>query len=299
MIQLNLDLNYLTKYFDITTQRLNEYSSKTIDEIMELEEESGNYSSSALLKAAMKSPVKLAKLLRLTEPENRYLIIKNLNDDDLEKLLPYLSSKDLLFGIQYFRVDKIIELLNQLPTEELLSVVLKNFTLKDIFMMMPNQEMNKLLENDEVERKDVMKYFEALRADELQDIMVYLFGAEMYEKNQKEQLDFMNTLEDREFTKMIQRMKPKDKALLLVSLMNEKPKLLEEVDHENYTRPMRLMDKPDIIRSMKDLDPEFLIPMVQELPPDLIQVVATQIDPQAFAQVLVDEFPDILEKIAL
>ena len=34
MIQLNLDLNYLTQYFEITTQRLNEYSAKSIDEVM-------------------------------------------------------------------------------------------------------------------------------------------------------------------------------------------------------------------------------------------------------------------------
>ena len=59
------------------------------------------------------------------------------------------------------------------------------------------------------------------------------------------------------------------------------------------------MEKHDILKCMDVLDPEFLIPMVEELPPDLLQVVATQIDPRIFAQVLIDEFPDVLSKIAL
>ena len=126
MIQLNLDLNYLTQYFEITTQRLNEYSAKSIEEIMELEEQEGNQAAS-LLSAAMQNPDKLAKLLQLVDPKNRYLIIRNLSENDLDKLLPYLEQEDLLWGLKYFRVDKIIEMLNKLPTEELMSVVLQRF----------------------------------------------------------------------------------------------------------------------------------------------------------------------------
>lgn len=298
VIQLNLDLNYLTQYFEISTQRLNQYAAKSINEIMELEEAQGN-SAAALLQSAMQNPEKLAKLLQLMDPKNRYLIIRNLSEDDLNKLLPYLSQEDLLWGIKYFKVDKIIEMLNKLPTEELMFVVLQRFTMEDIFKLMPTQEMNKLLENEQVERKDVMKYFEALDPSELERILVEQFGPEMKEKTQEEQLKFMDSMKDDDFTKMLQRMQRKDKIGLLVNLCKEKPELIEEIDHKDITRPMRTMEKNDIIKCMEVLDPEFLIPMVQELPPDLLQVVATQIDPTVFAQVLIDEFPDVLARIAL
>ena len=298
MIQLNLDLNYLSQYFEITTQRLNEYSSKSIEEIMELELEQGN-DYAALISSAMQNPQKLAKLLQLVDPKNRYLIIRNLSENDLEKLIPYLEQDDLLWGLRYFRVDKIIEMLNKLPTEELMSVVLQRFTLKDIFMLMPTDEIDKFLENEKVERKDVMKYFESLDPSELERILVEQFGSVMKDKKPEEQLKFMESLKDDDFTKMLQGMKKKDKVGLMVSLCNEKPKLLEEIDPENITRPMRTMEKHDILKCMEVLDPEFLVPMVLELPPDLLQVVATQIDPQVFAQVLIDEFPDVLSKIAL
>ncbi len=298
MIQLNLDLNYLSQYFEITTQRLNEYASKSIEEVMELELEQGN-DYAALISSAMQNPQKLAKLLQLVDPKNRYLIIRNLSENDLEKLIPYLEQDDLLWGLRYFRVDKIIEMLNKLPTEELMSVVLQRFTLKDIFMLMPTDEIDKFLENEKVERKDVMKYFESLDPSELERILVEQFGSVMKDKKPEEQLKFMESLKDDDFTKMLQGMKKKDKVGLMVSLCNEKPKLLEEIDPENITRPMRTMEKHDILKCMEVLDPEFLVPMVLELPPDLLQVVATQIDPQVFAQVLIDEFPDVLSKIAL
>ena len=298
MIQLNLDLNYLTQYFEITTQRLNEYSAKSIDEVMELEEQEGNQAAS-LIASAMQNPDKLAKLLQLIDPKNRYLIIRNLSENDLSKLLPYLEQEDLLWGLKYFRVDKIIEMLNKLPTEELMSVVLQRFTLKDIFLLMPTEEMDKFFENEKVERKDVMKHFEALDPSELERILVEQFGSVMKEKTQEEQLKFMESLKDDDFTKMLQGMKKHDKIDLMVSLCKEKPKLLEEINPECLTNPMRTMEKHDILQCMSGLDPEFLIPMVEELPPDLLQVVATQIDPQVFAQVLIDEFPDVLSKIAL
>ena len=298
MIQLNLDLNYLTQYFEITTQRLNEYSAKSIDEVMELEEQEGNQAAS-LIASAMQNPDKLAKLLQLIDPKNRYLIIRNLSENDLSKLLPYLEQEDLLWGLKYFRVDKIIEMLNKLPTEELMSVVLQRFTLKDIFLLMPQEDINKFFENQEVERQDVMKYFETLNPSELERILMHQFGNSMKDKTQQEHLMFINSLRDEDFTKMLQNMEKPDQVGLMVGLVKEKPELMEQINPENITRPMRTMEKHDILKCMDVLDPEFLIPMVEELPPDLLQVVATQIDPQVFAQVLIDEFPDVLSKIAL
>ena len=41
MIRLDIDLSYLTKNFEIGTQRLNQYGAKSIDEIMEAEAAQG------------------------------------------------------------------------------------------------------------------------------------------------------------------------------------------------------------------------------------------------------------------
>lgn len=298
VIQLNLDLNYLTQYFNINTHRLNEYSSKSIEEIIELEAQEGNQVAH-LIASAMKNPDKLVNLLLLLDPKNRYLIITNLSQTDLKKLLPYLEQEDLLWGLRYFRVDKIIEMLNKLPTEQIMRVVLQRFSLKDIFLLMPQEDIDKFFENPEVERKEVMKYFESLNPADLERILMYQFGNSIKDKTQEEQLSFLESMRDRDFTKMLQNMERYDQVGLMIGLVKEKPELMEQISPENITRPMRVMEKQDILNCMDVLDPEFLIPMVEELPPDLLQVVATQIDPRVFAQILINDFPDVLTKIAL
>ncbi len=298
VIQLNLDLNYLTQYFNINTHRLNEYSSKSIEEIIELEAQEGNQAAH-LIASAMKNPDKLVNLLLLLDPKNRYLIITNLSQTDLKKLLPYLEQEDLLWGLRYFRVDKIIEMLNKLPTEQIMRVVLQRFSLKDIFLLMPQEDIDKFFENPEVERKEVMKYFESLNPADLERILMYQFGNSIKDKTQEEQLSFLESMRDRDFTKMLQNMERYDQVGLMIGLVKEKPELMEQISPENITRPMRVMEKQDILNCMDVLDPEFLIPMVEELPPDLLQVVATQIDPRVFAQILINDFPDVLSKIAL
>jgi len=57
--------------------------------------------------------------------------------------------------------------------------------------------------------------------------------------------------------------------------------------------------KEDKIKLMQKLDPEFLVPMVQELPVDLTQIVLTQIDPRDFADILAQDFQDILSSVVL
>ncbi len=298
MIQLNLDLHLLTSHFGVSTSRIGEYSSKSIEEVIELEKAQGNESIS-LLESAMKDPVKLIELLKLEDPENRYEIIKNLNQSDLEKLLPLLSQQDLLWGLKYFKTDVILEFMQQLPSEELQNIVFKHFTMKEVFMLMPNSEMNKLLENQNLERKDVMKHFESLDPKELERILTEQFGAIMKDKTQEQQLKFLEGMEDREFTKMLTEFNRNDKIDLLTNICKLDPKFIEEVNPSDMVKPMRTMEKAEIITSMQDLDPEFLIPMIQELPPELIQVVATQIDPEAFADILLEDFADILADISL
>ena len=50
---------------------------------------------------------------------------------------------------------------------------------------------------------------------------------------------------------------------------------------------------------MSTLDSEFLIPMIQQLPLDLTQIVLTQIDSNDFAEILANDFQDILSSVVL
>ena len=302
MIELNVDLSFLSKYFELSTSRVNSYSTKTIEEIMKLEEQNGNTQVSEFA-GILQNPNKVVELFRLMDPENRYMIIKNLSSEDLNKLLPYLKKDDLVWGLKYFTKDKLMELIQQLPKQELFSVVFQNFTLEDIVKLMPTDELNEFLNNDKIEKNDIMKYFNQLEFKDLMRLFSEYFGDEFLTQDENAEnrtmmLQTIQNLSPQDFNKFIMNMQVEDKGSLILNLVENKPELLMEFQNKSIARPMMLLEKAEILKSLNVLENELLIKMVEHLPEDLIQVVAAQIDPEVFATILVDKFSDILKQIS-
>ena len=105
MIRLDIDLSYLTKNFEIGTQRLNQYGSKSIDEIMEAEAEQGNPRAEKFEQEVLNDPKQLLKLFKLSNARNRYAILSNMNSADLEYIMQFLEPNDLLMGLMFFTKD--------------------------------------------------------------------------------------------------------------------------------------------------------------------------------------------------
>jgi Mg/Co/Ni transporter MgtE len=298
-IELKVCTSFLTNHLGISTSRVNRYSSKNIDEIIRQEAVEGN-AKAVEYAALMKNPNRVNEFLRLIDPQNRYLIIQNLSSHDLKKLLPHLSKQDLIWGLQYFTQDKLMELTQMLPKKDLLLLVFQNFELEDIIKMMPKDEMDKfLLENDKIEKKDVMKFFEMLDKQDLERIFEQFFGKPEQGTGQGEMLKTIEGQSNRDFAKMLEGMKDGDKQALIINLIENEPKLIMQLENPTIARPLDLLQKPELLESFKVLKPELLVNMVENLPDELLQVVATQIDPQIFAEILVDKFADVLKNIKL
>lgn len=295
MIELNLDLSYLSKYYGLSTQRISSYAQNDNENMITLETMQGVVTlDKEELKALLNHPSKVAKILQLQSPKNRYLIIKNLNEEDLAKLIPYLSSEQLAWGLQYFTSDKLEDLINHLPQEQVATLVFQHFGMMDILNLMDEDKMDKFLKNDKLERKDIMKYFEQLDTKQFEQIMMKQFGVGMVGKGKDEYLEMINGMKPDKFMEFLTNFERKDKMQLIAGICEINPNYILEFESEDLAKPFVLMDKSEILKTMPILDPEFLMPMVQELPKELLQVVATQIDPDAFADILVENFSDLL-----
>lgn len=300
VIELNLDLAYLSYYYELSTKRINQYAARDPESIITLETMAGavTLDKEEFMKL-MNKPSKVAKILQLQSPKNRYLILKNLNERDLAKILPYLSSEQLAWGLQYFTSKKLEDLINKLPTEQVATLVFQHFGIMDILDLMEDDKMNQFLKSDKLEKKDVMKYFEQLDDDKFRNIMMKQFGISMQKKDRGDYLTMIDEMNPDKFLEFLMNFDRKDKMELIAGLVEINPEYILEFENEDISRPFMLMDKDKILKTMPILDPEFLTPMIEELPPELIQVVATQIDPEVFAQILVEEFPDVLMEMLL
>ncbi len=298
MIQLNVDFSLLNKFFGIPINKISQYANKDLEEIMKIEAAQGNQKA-ADYKEILSDPDKLIKIFKLTNVENKYIILQNLSEEDLDNLLPYLKQEQLARGLNFFTEEKLMEMCAELPIEPLLQMVLEKFTILDILVLMDEDSLDKFIKQPDSERKYAQKYFETLDKKTLEQIMVYSFGADFYDKDKKEYLEHLENLNDRKYQEFLLSMERESKIGLINGMISQQEDLALLLDPEDVIAPMSLLMKADKVKLMGSLDAEYLIPMIQELPEDLVQIVLTQIDARDFSEVLARDFEDILSSVVL
>ncbi len=298
MIELDVDLLYLAQNYNIGTQRINQYGKTSLEDIMENEASNGNAAATNFDLAVLKDPKELAKVFKLYSARNRFKILKNMTTDDLKELMKYLDPKDLLNGLSFFTKDKLLQLTSELPKEKIALIVLNKFGQEKFLKMTSEKAMNKFFESDKLDKQQVTNAMQVLQPAALQAMMENFTGEEC--KDDKATiLKNMQGLETKKFRKMLQCMNKDSKEKVIAQLTQKDPDLYKEFSTEALVAPLSQLEKPEIIKAMQVLEPEDLVGMLEELPKDLMSVVVTQIDPEVFADLLCNNFQDILADIAV
>lgn len=298
MIQLNTDFTLLNKFFGISPNKIHKYANMGFEEIMKAEAEEGNLKAKNY-KEILADPDKLLDIFKLASVENKLIILQNMSEYDLDKLLPYLNNEQLSRGLQFFNDDKLIQMCEDLPVEELSQMVLEKFRVIDILSLLEENSMNVFIQQPDVERRYAQNYFESLNTEILENIMVQSFGAEYKDKSREEYLQEMKQMQDDDYTRFLISIERKQKIEMINNIVEQDNDLINLFKSDDLVKPMELLMKEDKIKMMKNLEQEFLIPMIQELPMDLTQIVLTQIDPKDFSEILAKDFQDILGEVVL
>ena len=198
MIQLQVDFNLLNKFFGIPVSRITQYANKDIEEIMELEAQQGNQKA-ADYKKILSDPDKILEIFKLTNLENKFIILQNMSEGDLDDLLPYLEQDQLAKGLNFFTEEKLIEMSKALPIEVLACMILEKFAMTDVLTLMEEDSMNQFIMQPDVERKYAQKYFEGLDNKSLEKIMAQSFGEEFKGKDREEYFEYLENLNDEDY----------------------------------------------------------------------------------------------------
>ncbi len=298
MIQLQVDFTLLNKFFGIPISRIAQYENKDIEEIMELEAANGNQKARDYEKI-LSDPDKLLEIFKLSNIENKYIILQNMSESDLDSLLPYLKQDQLAKGLNFFTEEKLMSMASELPIEEIIGMIFEKFNLFDVLNLMDEDSMDTFIMQPAAERKYAQKYFESLDQKSLEKIMVYSFGESFKEKSSQEYLEHLESLNEQDYKRFLVSMEREEKIKLINGMASEEEDLLLLFEAQDLIAPMNNLMKEDKVKLMSNLDSEFLIPMIQELPLDLTQIVLTQIDPRDFAEILARDFQDILSSVVL
>lgn len=298
MLQLQVDFSLLNKFFGISLSKISQYANKDIEEIMEIEAQQGN-TKAENYKEILSDPDKLYDIFKLSNTENKYIILQNMSEEDLDNLLPLLKQEDLLLGLNYFTDEKIMSMCEELPIEVLSAMVLEKFSVINVLSLMSENSMNSFLKEPDVDRQYCENYFKNMNGDDFKKLMAQYLGPEFEEKSQKESLEYLSNLDDSKYQQFLLSFERNDKINLINGIVSQDEDLIYLFENSDMIAPMNLLEKPDKIKMMGNLEKEFLVPMIKELPVDLTQIVLTQIDSREFSKVLARDFQDILSSVVL
>lgn len=297
MITLDADLYLITSRLNISPKRLSEYADKSLEEIIEAEAAQGNMQAAQLGSQILTDPVELQKIFKLADPNNRYAILRNLSEHDLNSLLPLLTPEDLVMGLNFFTKDKLLTLLGSIPKNQLVRYVSQMFTPEQIMQLMPEKNIDKVLQSQDLDKGLVLKHLKSLRPEILAQMIEAATGKPVKSMDPQELIKQIASLSPDKYKNALISIPPQNKRFFVLQMIKEEPKVLQLFDADAYVKILGQKEKPDLIRSAGVIPPDQLIKMMGALPQDLLAIVVTQIDPGKFADMLIKDYKDILSEL--
>lgn len=296
-LAISSTLEYLQTRLGISEAKMQIYADKSLEQILEAEAAQGNQAAIQMAADMFSDPNQLVELFQLADPENKLVIMQSMTSAQLEKLVPMLEPDDLVEGLQFFTQDSLMDLLKEIPKEELVKTVFQMFSEQQIIENMPDKQLDKLLTSTDMDKEMLLQNLKSIPEMYLQQILESVTGEEAKESNANDLVNQIGQLGDMQYKHAIMNLQPTQKQELTLSLTSREPKLYEKFDTDAYTHIIaREREKDEIVKSFGVIKPEYLQKMIDKLPQDILAVVTTQIDTDKFADSLINKFPEVLAK---
>lgn len=300
MIELDIDLSYLAKHFNIGCAQIQQYAkTKSIKEIVGAEAAKGNKEAANFDKEVLRDPKELVKLFKLSNTQNRYKILKNMNQTDLTYLLQFLEKSELSYALNFFTKTRLLDLLREVPKNEILNVVFDAFSVKDFLELIPEKEMDKFFKSEKVDKKQIKELLKSFPPEALSKMLETVTGKSPSGKSQPEMIKEIEKFDDVQLLDGLEALPKKHKMKMIEKLTQKDADLWKEFDSSVLVKPMQQLEKSEIVKSMNKLEPDTMMDIVSTLPQDYMSIVATQIDPKVFAEQLIKYFSDILAQVVV
>lgn len=296
-VVLDTNMKLFAERMNITSSRMiRDYGLKTVDEIIEAEAAQGNSKAVNYAREMYNSPAKLIKIFKLTDIENKFVILHNMDDRTRLKVLPMLEQDDLVMGLYFFTQEKLLEMLMEVDIEELVRVVLNAFPLEEIILMFPEDDLAEFFQNEKLEKYDVINQLKCMPPEVMKKFVEGVTGRPSEETNPMELIKGIENLPIDKYRDFMSSIDPDVQRQLTFQLTKQKPEYLELFENETYVNMLSTLMKPEMIKPMIFLEKETLIDMVSILPDDLLSIVAAQVDTKKFAEFLLDGHTDLLQE---
>ena len=276
------------------------YANKSIDEIVEAEAAQGNQEAIKLAQQLTTNVNLVMELFDLADTNNKYMILREMSAQQLQVFLPEMEEKDLLQGLFFFTEDKLMKMLEDLPSEQLVKTVFEMFSKEEIVQLLPEEQLDKFLTSTDIDKNKILKHMQSIPEEYVAQVLEQITGEAQEGLDSIDLSKKFGELNPLEFKDAVTAFQPTQKQQLVLSLGKEHEEWFQLFDANAYTKVInREKQQPEVVKAMSVIEPEYIQNMITELPNDLLSIVITQIDTEKFADILMNEFPEIMAEIIL
>ena len=298
---IDSNLEYLQSVLHISKVTFEEkYGDKSVDEIIEAEAAQGNQEAIKLAQELTTNVNLVMELFDLADTNNKYMILREMSAQQLQVFLPEMEEKDLLQGLFFFTEDKLMKMLEDLPSEQLVKTVFEMFSKEEIVQLLPEEQLDKFLTSTDIDKNKILKHMQSIPEEYVAQVLEQITGEAQEGLDSIDLSKKFGELNPLEFKDAITAFQPTQKQQLVLSLGKEHEEWFQLFDANAYTKVInREKQQPEVVKAMSVIEPEYIQNMITELPNDLLSIVITQIDTEKFADILMNEFPEIMAEIIL
>ena len=297
-IVIDTNLAYLQNRLNLSAEKLELYQGKSIEEVIEAEAAAGNQLAVELANELLTDVNLLIEIFKLADPNNKFIILMNMDEQQLREFLPLMEHNDLIQGLMYFTQDKLLKMLEEVPPEQLVETVLQLFSQEEVISLVPEEELDTILTYHDLDKNKVLQHLKSIPPEYIAQMLESVTGEEVENQNQLAMIKQVGDLNPLEYKDALTSLQPTQKQQLTLSLAKENPELYQLIDARAYTNMIDIhKQKPEIVKAMNILEDEEWIKMIGQLPNDLMSIVITQLDTEIFADHLMNKNPEIIADI--
>ena len=298
---IDSNLEYLQNILHISKATFEEkYANMSVDEIIEAEAAQGNQQAIELAQELTTNTSLVMELFDLADTNNKYMILREMSAQQLQTFLPEMEESDLLQGLYFFTEDKLMKMLEALPAEQLVNTVFQMFSKEEIVQLLPEEQLDKFLTSHDIDKNKILKHMQSIPEEYVAQVLEQITGEAQEGQDSIDLAKKFGELNPLEYQDALKAFQPTQKQQLVLSLGKEHEEWFQLFDADAYTKVInREKQQPEVVKAMSVIDPEYIQNMITELPNDLLSIVITQIDTEKFADILMNQFPEVMAEIIM
>lgn len=298
---IDSNLEYLQNILHISKVTFEEkYANMSVDEILEAEAAQGNQQAIELAQELTTNTSLVMQLFDLADTNNKYMILREMSAQQLQAFLPEMEENDLLQGLYFFTEDKLMKMLEELPAEQLVNTVFQMFSKEEVVQLLPEEQLDKFLTSHDIDKNKILKHMQSIPEEYVAQVLEQITGEAQEGQDSIDLSKKFSQLNPLEYQDALKAFQPTQKQQLVLSLGKEHEEWFQLFDANAYTKIInREKQQPEVVKAMSVIEPEYIQNMITELPNDLLSIVITQIDTEKFADILMNQFPEVMAEIIM